>query len=229
MTICHRSNRGFRKAGCGVIEAFYDGFSAIKRQDFDYIVKLDGDLSFKPDYFEKCFKHFTLNPRLGIGGGTIFNLVSGQLKIEKVPRFHVRGATKIYTKACWAAIGGLIKAPGWDTLDEVKANMKGFKTQTFPDLPLTHYRYTGGAEGTWKNWIKNGRGSYICGYHPIFVFVKCLIRMFKKPYVLMSLALFWGYFSGYFVKEGRISDKELIQYIRKQQINRLLFRKSIWE
>ena len=30
-------------------------------------------------------------------------------------------------------IGGLIRAPGWDTVDEVKANMHGWETWTFKD------------------------------------------------------------------------------------------------
>jgi len=126
MHIIHRENRGFRKSGGGVIEAFYDGYNSLKSKDWDFIVKLDGDLSFKQDYFEGCFERFRANPKLGIAGGTICHLINGILKPEKNPQFHVRGATKIYRKVCWDAIGGLIKAPGWDAVDEVKANMLGW-------------------------------------------------------------------------------------------------------
>jgi biofilm PGA synthesis N-glycosyltransferase PgaC len=64
----HRKNRGFRKAGRGVMEAFYDGYNALPSNDWDFIVKLDGDLSFAPDYFEKCFEYFRRDSKLGIGG-----------------------------------------------------------------------------------------------------------------------------------------------------------------
>ena len=146
----HRGNRGFRKAGGGVIEAFYEGYDSILATDWQFMVKLDGDLSFGTDYFEKCFARFAVNPKLGIGGGMIYGAVNGGLLPEPHPMFHVRGATKVYRKACWEAIGGLIQAPGWDTLDEVKANMLGWETSTFNDVQVVHHRPTGAADGTWR-------------------------------------------------------------------------------
>src|SRR5665213_2130111 len=119
---CHRTNRGFRQAGGGVVEAFNDGFKSLSGQDWDFIVKFDGDLSFGPRYFEKCFAYFEREADLGIGGGVICHTVNGEERIEAGPSFHVRGATKIYRRACWEALGGLWPAPGWDTFDEVKAN-----------------------------------------------------------------------------------------------------------
>ena len=56
--VIHRTNRGFRKSGGGVMEAFYDGYNTLQCNDWDFIVKLDGDLSFSPEYFEKCFEYF---------------------------------------------------------------------------------------------------------------------------------------------------------------------------
>src|SRR6185295_2354491 len=65
----HRSDRGFRKPGGGIIEAFYSGFEALQCRDWDYMSKLDGDLSFAPTYFEGIFERFRANPELGIAGG----------------------------------------------------------------------------------------------------------------------------------------------------------------
>src|SRR5260370_19065602 len=48
----HREDRGFRRAGGGVIEAFYDGYKIIESDPWEYLIKLDGDLSFPPDYFD---------------------------------------------------------------------------------------------------------------------------------------------------------------------------------
>ena len=225
----HRQNRGYRKAGGGVIEAFYEGYAARKTDDFNFIVKLDGDLSFQPDYFEKCFDYFFRSPKLGIGGGTIYSRINGQLVKEIGPHFHVRGATKIYKRECWDAIEGLIKAPGWDTLDEVKANMKGFATQTFDDLPLTHYRFTGAADGSWKNWVKNGLANYISGYHPLFMLLKCIKRLPQKPRLIASIGLFWGFCLGYLKHIPQVNEPELIAYLRKEQMKKLLLKKSIWQ
>src|SRR5690606_26654723 len=63
----HRPDRGYRKAGGGVIEAFNDGFSALSVTDWAFLVKLDGDLTFENNYFEKCFREFDADKSLGIG------------------------------------------------------------------------------------------------------------------------------------------------------------------
>jgi len=102
----HRDNRGFRKAGGGVVEAFNDGYRALSNDNWQFIVKMDGDLTFQPDYFEKCLNNFQRDPRLGIGGGVICYIENSVKRIEFCPEFHVRGATKIYRRACWEAIGG---------------------------------------------------------------------------------------------------------------------------
>jgi glycosyltransferase involved in cell wall biosynthesis len=226
--VVHRSNRGFRKAGGGVVEAFYDGYAGVDGQEWDFIAKLDGDLSFENDYFERCLQKFKENPKLGVGGGVILNLIEGSLVPEKHPLFHVRGATKIYRRACWEAIGGLIQAPGWDTLDEVKANMMGFETRAFLDLQVVHYRCTGGADGSWKNSVKNGMANYISGYHPLFMLVKCLKRMAARPYVFHAAGLLYGFISGYAKRVPQVDDPQLIAYIRREQVKKLLLRPSIW-
>ncbi len=115
------------------MDAFYAGFSLIEAEKWDFLVKLDGDISFAPDYFERCLERFASDPKLGIGGGTVCADVDGVSRVESVgdPPFHVRGATKIYRRACWDQIAPLIKAPGWDTLDEVKANYLGSRTRWF--------------------------------------------------------------------------------------------------
>ncbi len=74
----HRKDRGFRKWGAGIIEAFYDGFNQLAYQDWDFMCKLDGDLSFEPDYFEKSFKRFAENSHVGIGGGILYHYEDGR-------------------------------------------------------------------------------------------------------------------------------------------------------
>lgn len=226
--VIHRKNRGFRKSGGGVIEAFYDGYYLIK-EEWDYLVKLDGDLSFNKDYFEECFERFDENKKLGIGGGDVYNIIDNVAVLEKNPLFHVRGATKIYRKECWDGIGGLIQAPGWDTMDEVKANMLGWESRTFPELHILHHRVTGAADGAWRNLVKNGEANYISGYHPLFMIVKCLNRLVRKPYLIGSVALLYGFVRGYVLGIPQVNDKPLIHYLRKQQINRLFLRESIWK
>ncbi len=229
--VIRRPDRGFRKPGGGVIESFYEAYREIASDDWQVLVKLDGDLTFSRDYFQRCLRHFENNSALGIGGGTISKLVGSTLVPEapKDPPFHVRGATKLYRRECWDAIGGLIQAPGWDTVDEYKANMLGWLTFTFPDLTLWHHRPAGAAQGTWKNWVKNGLANYVAGYHPLFMLSKCLHRAFAKPYGVIALGLLVGFLSGYLKRLPQFEDREVIRFLRKQQMKKLLFRESLWD
>jgi poly-beta-1,6-N-acetyl-D-glucosamine synthase len=226
----HRQDRGFRQAGIGVMEAFYDGYDSIQHPDWQFLAKFDGDLSFSADYFERCLARFAADPRLGIAGGTICNQVNGVLEIESRidPVFHVRGATKIYRRECWDQLGGLHRVPGWDTVDEVKANMIGWTTRTFADLKLVHHRPAGGAYGQWRDWLKNGRANYIAGYHPLFMLLKCIRRLFERPYVTGGCGLWLGFLGGYLNGVAQIPDRAVIHYFRRQQMNRLLGKKSLW-
>ncbi len=226
----HRADRGVRKSGGGVIEAFQDGYALLDAPDWDFIVKLDGDLSFAMDYFEKCFDRFSRDDRLGIGGGTICHIANGQRVNEGTgdPVFHVRGATKIYRRACWDAIGGLVPMTGWDTIDEMKANMLGWRTHTFRDLFLVQHRFTGAADGSWRNSVKNGRANYITGYHPLFMLLKCVKRVPGTPLFIDAAGLFWGYFGSCFKRLPRVGDHDLITYVRRQQIQRLLLKPSLY-
>ena len=145
----HRQDRGFRKWGAGIIEAFYSGFDVLTCPDWDFMSKLDGDLSFEPDYFERTFHKFQENHKIGIGGGVLYHEDNGKRVLEAHPVFHVRGGVKIYRRACWDAIGGLWVGPGSDTVDEVKANMLGWTTMSFFDIQMTHHRFTGASWGRW--------------------------------------------------------------------------------
>jgi biofilm PGA synthesis N-glycosyltransferase PgaC len=224
----HRKDRGFRKSGGGVVDAFNDGYRALNCSDWKFIVKLDGDLSFDIFYFEKCFDEFERNPRLGVGGGVICYIIDGVKQFEECPTFHVRGATKIYRKDCWDAIGGFWPAPGWDTMDEIKASMLGWTTNSFSDLHLIHHRGTGTAEGIWSGLVKNGRANYICGYHPLFMLSKCILRLARKPYLIGALGLMYGFSTGYLKHVPQVDDPEAIGYLRRQQLSRLRGGETIW-
>lgn len=229
LRVFHLPDRGFREPGTGVISAFNYGLSRLRASHWDFIVKLDGDLVLPSDYFQRCFEEFANDPTLAIGGGTICHRKDGVVVPDFDQRVHVRGATKIYRRAFWDKSGSLYPAPGWDTIDELKANMLGWTTRSFPNIQLLHRRPTGSADGAWKNWFKNGRANYITGYHPLFMLLKCLRRIFQEPVAVAAVALWCGYLSGYFKRIPQVDEPELIRYVRKQQTNRLLFKESIWK
>ncbi len=225
----HRPDRGQRIPGSGVIEAFYCGYECLKSVDWEFVAKLDGDVGLDPDYFERCFERFSQDPKLGICGGMMYCIHKGKMVLESHPIFHIRGPIKLYRRSCWDALGGLIKAPGWDTVDEVQANRLGWRTKSFPDIKVIHYRPTGAVQGTWRNGVKNGRADYISGYHPLFMLAKCVKRLFQKPYVVSAVAHWYGFITGYSKRIPQVEDRALICYIRSQQIRRLFLMETIWK
>ncbi len=229
ITPVYLPSSGPRVNGFGPMRAFRAGLQALRHKDWDFLVKLDADLGFSFDYFATCFDEFAADARLGITGGQIATETSKGDTVERQPGFHVRGATKIYRRECWDAIDGLIDGPGWDTVDELTANMLGWRTRTLQHLTVRQYRRTGGAAGWFRDAVKNGRANYVAAYHPLFMLAKCCRRALQFPYVLHSAALLHGYFQGYVRRQPRVNDPALISYVRHQQLRRLVGLTSIWQ
>jgi glycosyltransferase involved in cell wall biosynthesis len=224
-----RKVRASRALEAKEILAFHEGYRRVNTKEWDFLIKLDGDLSFEPDYFERCFREFDNDPHLGIGGGEVYNLLGHTLQREHTPRFHVRGATKIYRRACWDDIGGVIAGPGWDTLDEIEANRRGWSTRTFDGPSLIHLRFTGTANGAWGNAVKNGVWSYVAGYHPVYMAIRCARQLFRRPILFGSVGLAYGFLYASLRGVSRGASVETTQYLQKQQLRRLLNLRTIWK
>lgn len=205
------------------------GIRRLNLAEYDFFVRMDGDISFDPDYFERLFAEFEKDPSLGMASGVCYLPVRGRLEEEKHPRFHTRGPLKTYRMRCFSEIGGLETGLGWDTVDEVRANMLGWHTRSFPELRIIHYRRTQTAAGALEGNLNFGRASYYLGYHPAFLLLRAVKAMTRPPYLLGGLFMLTGYLRGYFFGERRVADREFVGYLRRQQVNRLLGRDSIWK
>src|SRR2546423_9848055 len=62
--VIRRTDRGFRKLGGGVIDAFYQGYDSIDPRHFDYVCKFDLDLDLPPRYFQALMEKMEAEPRL---------------------------------------------------------------------------------------------------------------------------------------------------------------------
>jgi hypothetical protein len=107
--------------------------------------------------------------------------------------------------------------------------MLGWHTRSFAEIRALHQKPTGVVEGALHDGIKNGRAEYFSGYHPFFMFVKCLKRTAERPYLVGAAGIFYGFFSSWLKGEPRVADQGLIRYIRRQQIRRLLLLDTVWK
>jgi poly-beta-1,6-N-acetyl-D-glucosamine synthase len=210
-------------------EAIPSALRLLDVNKFEYLARYDADLSFSPDYIERIMNEFKRDPLLGIAGGGLYIDKGGKLEFEKNPEYHVRGALKMYRRECFESIGGLTTQIGWDTVDEVSAWTKGWRTRSFYDLKVIHRRPTGEGIETGRIYRERGRAEYLTCSHPLFVLAKTLRLAVTRRSILKPLCYLKGFVASYLRHEKRICDPAFAKARRDQQIGRLfdvlLFRK----
>ena len=194
-----------RQPGSAVIRAFNRGYDEAKDVDYDCVVKLDCDLSFEPDYFEKLLMQFATNPKLGIASGVYWEAADGVNWNEiAMPSYHACGASKVIRRECWEQIVGFIPSRGWDTVDEIRAITHGWQTTHFRDLKMKHWKIEGTGIGPWKTNIMHGEIYYLTGGGIFFFLLKVLHRLKSKPVILGGVAVLWGYLRSLFSRKQRL-------------------------
>ena len=209
-----------RAGGSKVVRAFYKGYDSITDHNYDFVVKLDGDLKLPENYFETVIVNFKKNPKIGLCGGYILNKIGDDLIQEGPIDYHVRGAFKSVRKQCFEEIGGFSHVWNWDGLDEMEAMRLGWQTLVF-DLPVIHYRPTSGAYDYRKQNFKHGIEAYKTRDSLILTIIRLLAKSAKKPH-LSGFYFFKGYLSGFFKREPRVISKELSKFTNKFHLNRII-------
>jgi len=220
-----RPDRGHRALGGGVVDAFNAGLSRVSPEDFDFIVKLDADLSFGPDYFESLLRHFASDPRLGMASGKTFLLEGGRKRLEWCHDDHVRGPAKMYSRECFTAIGGLKPVRGWDMIDETTAQMRGYTTRSFLDLELIHHRPIDARQKkVLRSRFEMGRLYRHLGYHWLYHLVRCLRSAVQDyPRLVGGICLWAGYVDAMLAREP-LYDSAYVEWVRRRQLERFRFR-----
>jgi len=213
--------RGRLNRGVDAI-VFREALATVDHAAFDYLGKLDADLEFEPDYFERVFAEFESDERLGICAGHFYEYRNGVLTLCKVPDWHVRGAGKVYRRECFDAIGGIEDILNWDGIDQAKAQMNGWYSHALLEPKVTHLRPAGSTDGVLVGRARAGLCSYILHYHPLFIVPRAVKMGSIPPYVIGGFAYLYGYFKSCLTRPRRYEDREVIRFMRRSQIKRLL-------
>ena len=219
--LLRKEDRGARLMGGGVVETFNFAYSKCRTEDFVYISKIDADLVFPPDYFKILLDFMDRNTNVGVASGVIYENIGSRRTKLRLPKNHVPGALKTYRRHVFDEIGGFVPVLGWDIIDLVKVRSLGYSNVHLTHLEVSHLRQHAAAEGLFSGKAKWGEGAYIIGSHPLFVLGRGIYRMFENPYVTGGIAFWWGYLRAAATGVPRISDKELIKSLRKEQLKRL--------
>lgn len=227
--VIRREDRGFRKLGGGVIDAFYHGYDTINPDDFDYICKFDLDLEIPGQYFEILMQRMEQDPRIGTASGKpYFPDAAGRLVSEKCGDENSVGMIKFYRTRCFEQIGGFVRYLMWDGIDGHRCRMLGWVAVSWddPELRFIHLRPMGTSH---KNWwtgrVRHGIGQYYMGTHPLYMLVSGLFRMGHPPYLVGGIAMTWGYIKRFFERGERYEDHAFRKFLRRYQMACLLLGK----
>ena len=223
--IIRRADRGDRKLGGGVIEAFDEGYATITPDDFDYVCKLDLDLDIPPRYFEALMERMEADPRIGTCSGKPYMDLNGKLVSEMCGDENSVGMIKFYRTECFKQIGGFVRMLMWDGIDCHRCRMLGWIAVSWddPDIRFTHLRPMGTSH---KNWwtgrVRHGVGQWFMGTGPAYMLASVLFRMTRPPLVVGGLAIAWGYIRSWWTNQPRYGDAAFRQFLRSYQWSCLL-------
>jgi biofilm PGA synthesis N-glycosyltransferase PgaC len=205
--------------GGPIVRAFTSGLEALPRR-VDVVVKLDADVSFDPDYFERLLEAFAADSSLGIASGSAYELRNGAWKQTFMTRSSVWGAARAYRWECLHDVLPLETGMGWDSIDEFKANIRGWKTRTLLPLAFRHHRREAERDRSrWAAWTTQGSLAHYVGYRLWYLLLRTGFRALRDP---SALGLVYGYGRAAVSLQPRRADDEVRCYLREQQALRNL-------
>ena len=212
---------GARTAARGgpIVRAFAAGAAELADAASDILVKLDADLTLGPDYFHELVGAFAADARLGIASGICHELEEGAWRPLYGTRSHVWGACRAYRRECLREVAPLEERQGWDEIDALKAQLRGWRVGTIFDLPFYHHRPEGERDGARTRWADQGDTAHYMGYRASYLLLRALFQARSDP---RALALVWGYGRAAARRAPRLADREARAYLREQQRLRVL-------
>ncbi|HWE02731.1 MAG TPA: glycosyltransferase family A protein [Tepidisphaeraceae bacterium] len=228
--IIRREDRGFRKLGGGVIDAFYHGYDTIDPNDFDFVTKLDLDLDFPAGYFQAMMERMEAEPRIGTcSGKPFFKDAAGRCISEMCGDENSVGMVKFYRRQCFQQIGGFVRELMWDGIDCHRCRMLGWIAVSWDD-PAINFEHLRPMGTSHKNWwtgrVRHGFGQYFMGTGITYMLASAVFRMSRPPILVGGIAMLWGYVKSMIQRRPRYGDAAFRKFLRAYQWSCLIHGKS---
>jgi biofilm PGA synthesis N-glycosyltransferase PgaC len=218
-----RPPRRDRLAMAEELQAFLWGVGHVA-EPWDVVAKLDADLELPAGTIAFLAQRLAEDPRLGLAGTYLTEEdAHGHRTRLRIRPEHVHGATKFYRRACFEDIAPLPPTLGWDTLDEVTARVRGWRTQSFaiPGGDPLHLRPRASYDGVARGFRRSGEGAWAIGHHPLHVLLYGLRHMTEAPGVSGGLNYLAGWSLAGLRRLPRGADPEVLEYIRQDELARI--------
>jgi UDP-N-acetylglucosamine transferase subunit ALG13 len=200
--------------GAPIVDAFHHGLSQLVGR-YDYVLKIDADVSFRQDHVERLLEQFTLDPGLGIASGTRYELRRGRWRAQGATATSVDAQLRAYRNECLRELLPFERRMGWDVLDESRAISRGWRTARMEEIPFHHHRAVGARDASRRSaWSAQGEIAHYVGYRPSYVLLRALYRSIRDP---AALFMVFRYASGRLLHEPTSLDGRAADARRAQQ------------
>jgi biofilm PGA synthesis N-glycosyltransferase PgaC len=205
--------------GGPIVRAFVAGIDALEITP-DVLIKQDADTSFEPDYFQRVLAAFAAEPRLGLTSGIGLEPRDGEWRPVYGTRSHVWGPSRAYRWECLQEVLPLEERRGWDEIDSIKAQIRGWRTGALAEVPFRHHRRDGTRDGSRrKRWTRMGGEAHYMGYRFSYLLVRSVWRARQDPLALTMIA---GYARAVIGREVQCPDAAVRAHMRREQSVRRL-------
>ena len=213
-----------RLARAAAPRIFNVGLSGVDWHAYTHIMKLDGDIELAPDYLRVLLDRFAANSRLGLAGGVLVEPTpEGSALPIAIPRHHVHGAVKCYSRECLIAIGGVQERLGGTQSMRPTLVCAGSSTTTFDDLVSVHHRPWGSADGAIRGRVRLGECAYITQYPPLWIALRSVkLGVRQRPRGIMGMAYVFGYLRAALLRRERVRDPAYRRFIRSELRGRMI-------
>ena len=183
--------------------------SNLLKEDFDFLMVLDGDTILEPLYIEKILQKFHSEPELGIAGGFIQMPKKTHKQNKELSEANlVFGSNRVYSRKCWYEINESkimnVKTVAWDPEHVARAKIRNYEVKRFDDIFSESIRLPSLELSSFSKGIL--RYQFGNGFWTILI----------SSIINANLPFLIGYFVAWFSKKPKIDNDYYIKKMRKQ-------------
>jgi glycosyltransferase involved in cell wall biosynthesis len=212
-----------RMRGAPIVRAIEAAAGGLAGAPPDLLINIDADVSFDPGFLAGIADAFAADPSLGIASGTCLEHDGRTWSERHVTGSSAWGATRAYRWQCFQDVRPLEPRFGWDGIDELRAQARGWSTRTLRHLPFRHHRREGACDAAWRAFAAQGATAHYMGYRPSYLLLRAAHHARRRP---VAVAMVGGFAARALTRRPRLADDHARTYLRRQQRLRCILRRA---